>query len=242
MQVISVTVGALSTDTPQDLVDEHFRRALDNINNLVTVSSNLVRSLPPPAPVPTNLLSPPPQFQDPVSVQVAVPPPAVTPVIDLLDEGNQPLFTIPPTPPSALENICDQILMPPPPPLKKGGAVCIIPGKQKAKLNTTKLWIAGGVVKISKPTPVSLLKPEVVAAIAKNRPSVNVDSHDNFSRSAAVVSDMQNLDSFIPVDPVHLCLIMSLNFCDMININLNAADGTHPLVGIAVLGPRVFQF
>ena len=133
--------------------------------------------------------------------------------------------------------------MPPPPPLKKGRAAHIIPAKQKAKLNTTKVQIAGGVVKISKPTPpLSLLKPAVVEAIAKNRPLVNVGSHDNFSRSAAVVSDMQNLDSFIPVDPIHLHLIMSLNFHDMININLNATDGTHPLVGIAVLGPHVFQF
>ena len=53
---------------------------------------------------------------------------------------------------------------------------------------------------------------------------------------------MQNLDSFLPVDPVYLRLIMSLNFREMININLNAADGTHPLVGIAVPAPPVFQF
>ena len=97
-------------------------------------------------------------------------------------------------------------------------------------------------MKISKPTSVSLLKPDVIEAIAKNRPSVEVDSHKQFSQSAAVVTDMQNLDSFLPVDPVHLRLIMSLNFREMININLNAADGTRPLVGIAVPVPHVFQF
>ena len=242
VQEVTTIVGPPPTDSSQDLVDEHFRRALDNINNPVTVSSNLVRSLPPPAPVPSDPISPPPQFRDPVAIQVAVPQPPVTPVVNLLDDGDQPLFTVPPNPPSTLENICDQILMPPPPPLKKGGAVRIIAGKQKAGLNTTKLRIAGGVVKISKPTSVSLLKPDVIEAIAKNRPSVEVDSHKQFSRSAAVVTDMQNLDSFLPVDPVHLRLIMSLNFREMININLNAADGTRPLVGIAVPAPRVFQF
>ena len=180
IQEVPTTVGPPPTDSSQDLVDEHFRRALDNINNPVTVSSNLVRSLPPPAPVPNDPLSLPPQFQDPVA-EITTPQPALTPVVNLLDDGNQPLFTVPPTPPSALENICDQILMPPPPPLKKGGAVRIIPGKQKAGLNTTKLWIAGGVVKISKLTSVSLLKPVVVEAIAKNRPSVEVDSHKQFS-------------------------------------------------------------
>ena len=180
VQEVTTTVGPPPTDSSQDLIDEHFRRALDNINNPVTVSSNLVRSLPPPAPVPTDPLSPPPQFQDPVA-QFTAPQPAVTPVVNLLDDGNQPLFTVPPTPPSALENICDQILMPPPHPLKKGGVVRIIPGKQKAGLNTTKLQIAGGVVKISKPTSVSLLKPDVIEAIAKNRPSVDVDSHKQFS-------------------------------------------------------------
>ena len=225
------------------MVDEHFRRALENIDRLVTPSLNLVRSLPPPTSVPAKPLSPPPQFQDILVVPLAPAPDPTTQVIDLLDEDMQPLFNVPPPPSSTLESICDQILMPPPPPIKKGGSVRVIPGKQKGKLHTTKLRIASDVVKISKLTPpVSLLKPAVVEAIAQNRPLVNVDRHENFSRSASVVQDMQNLDSFIPVDPVHLHLIMSLNFCEMININLNASDGIRPLVGISVPAPQVFQF
>ena len=159
------TVGISSdgTNTSHDLVDEYFRRALENIGSPVTPSLNLVRSLPPPPHIPTELLSPPPQFQD-VAVTSLEPNQDLTaqvidllveptPAVDLLDEACCPLFTVPPIPPSVLENISDQILMPPPPPVKKGGAVHVIPGKLKAKLHTTKVRIAGGIVKISKPIP-----------------------------------------------------------------------------------------
>ena len=48
-------------------------------------------------------------------------------------------------------------------------------------MNTTKMHVAGGVVKIAKPTPsVSLLKPTVIQAIAQNHPLINVDPHKKF--------------------------------------------------------------
>ena len=131
IQVISETVGAPLDNTPQDLVDEHLHRALQNINNLVLAMSHLLRSLPLPSVVPVEPLSPPPQFQD-ISVLPPPPPPPtapdpVLPAVNLLDEAMQPLFTIPPAPSSNLKAICDQILMPPPPALKKWGSVQVIP-------------------------------------------------------------------------------------------------------------------